>query len=261
MSEFWCDIFATDGTNVAGLAELLNVRRECGDRETMAKFEVLNSDMHRNLRLRSQAGPAPHFVPIVVSEFATAAASCPILLAKNPENGRFYVGALFGFSPGENLVSVDPGSSRAFRPLDVERQGFFTSDENIAIDIENPRISETDGDPLFEGNGEPTDALRRIQRALGLLVTGNQETERFIETLVGLRLIEPIDVSLTFDDGEKLRLDGVYTVSLDSISELNDADALSLFRKGYLQLAYAIAGSLRQLPVLANRRNDRLSAG
>jgi hypothetical protein len=31
-----------------------------------------------------------------------------------------------------------------------------------------------------------------------------------------------------------------------------------LFRKGYLLLAYTIAGSLRQIPVLANRRNERL---
>jgi hypothetical protein len=100
--------------------------------------------------------------------------------------------------------------------------------------------------------------MRRIQRALGLLVTGNEETERFIETLVGLRLIEPIDVSLKFDDGKKLQLDGLYTVSLDSIAELGDSDALMLFRKGYLLLAYTIAGSLRQIPVLANRRNERL---
>jgi len=224
----------------------------------MANLEVLNTEAHRKLRLRPRAESAPHFVPIIVTEFATAAACCPIFLAKNPENGRFYVGALFGFKQGENLVGDDPGAARAFRPLDLERQGFFISGENIAVDLDHPQISEKDGEPLFGDDGEATDPMRRIQRALGLLVTGNEETERFIQTLVDLRLIEPIDISLRFDDGKKIQLDGLYTVSLDSISELGDSDALALFRKGYLLLAYTIAGSLRQIPVLANRRNERL---
>lgn len=225
----------------------------------MARLEVLNSDAHRNLRLRRRTEPGPHFIAIVTSEFQSAAACCPILLAKNPENGRFYVGALLGFRPGENLIEDDPGAARAFRPLDLERQGFFTSGENIAVDLDHPQISEKDGEPLFDEAGEPSDALRRIQRALGLLVTGNEETERFIEEAVRLRIVEPIDISLRFDDGEKLQLDGLYTMSLDAIAELDDPAALSLFRSGYLQLAYTIAGSLRQIPVLANRRNERLA--
>jgi hypothetical protein len=227
----------------------------------MANFQILNNEAHRNLRFLPRAGAALHSVPIVLSELSSAAACCPIMFAKNPENGRFYMAALLGFEPGENLVNTDPGAARTFRPLDLERQGFFISGENIAVDRDHPQISESEGEPLFDDNGEPTDAMRRIQRALGLLVTGNEETERFIETLVGLRLIEPIDVALKFDDGKKLQLDGLYTVSLDSIAELGDSDALMLFRKGYLLPAYTIAGSLKQISVLANRRNERLAAG
>lgn len=227
----------------------------------MANFQILNSEAHRNLRLLPRAGPALHSVPIVLSELSSAAACCPVMLAKNPEDGRFYMAALFGFEPGENLVNIDPGAARTFRPLDLERQGFFTSGENIAVDLNHPQISEKEGERLFGDDGEPTDTMRRIQRAVGLLASGNEETERFIETLVDLRLIEPIDISLRFDDGKKVRLDGLYTVSLDSIAELEDSDALTLFRKGYLLLAYTIAGSLKQISVLANRRNERLAAG
>lgn len=232
-----------------------------GAEKEMKELEILNSEQHRHLRLRRRAEAIPHFVPIVTSELSEAAVCCPILLAKNPENGRFYVGAMFGFKPGENLLADDFGVSRTFHPLDLERQGFFASHENIAIDVEHPRMSETDGDPLFDEDGEPTDVLKRIQRALGLLVTGNTETEAFIRVLVELRLIEPIDISLRFDDGETLHLEGLYTISLDSVADLDDAHALSLFRKGYLQLVYTIAGSLKQIPVLANRRNERLGTG
>lgn len=226
----------------------------------MANLEVLNTEAHRGLRLRGRSEPWPHFIPIVTSEFGSAAACCPIFFAKNQENGRFYAAALFGFQPGENLVAAGRPET-VFRPLEIERQGFFVSGENMAIDLDHPQISDKDGEPLFEADGEPSDALKRIQRALGLLVAGNAETDRFLEALVRLRLVEPIDVSMKFDDGNTLRLDGLYTVSLDSISELSDADALSLFRNGYLQLAYTVAGSLKQIPVLASRRNERLAKG
>jgi hypothetical protein len=226
----------------------------------MAELEILNSEAHRNLRLRPGQASVPHFAPIVASEFADAATCCPILFNKSAETGRFYVGALFGFEPGENLVGDEPGFS-GFRPLDVERQGFFVSGENIAIDPDSPRFSDTEGEPLFDENGDPSEPMRRIQRALGLLVTGSDQTEALIQVLVERRLIEPIDISLSFDDGETLHLDGLYTVSLDAIAELDDAAALSLFRSGHLQLAYTIAGSLRQIPVLASRRNYRLGAG
>jgi hypothetical protein len=225
----------------------------------MEQLEVLNSEQHRALRLRSNAETWPHFVPIVVSEFAAAATCCPILLAKDPENGRLYAAAMFGFKPDENLLAGDAGAKLAFRPLNIERQAFFTSGENIAIDLKHSRISETNGEPLFDESGEPTEGLRRIQKALGLLVKGNEMTESFIKALVDLRLVEPIDISLKFDDGENLHLDGLYTVSLDSIAELEDSIALSLFRKGYLQLAYCVAGTLGQIHVLANRRNARLA--
>lgn len=227
----------------------------------MEELELLNFEQHRTLRLRSDAEPWPHFVPIVVSEFAAAATCCPIFLAKDPDNGRLYAAALFGFKPGENLLADDAGATPAFRPLNIERQAFFTSGENIAIDRAHVRVNETKGDPIFDDSGEPTDAMRRIQRALGLLVTGNEATQSFVQSLVDLRLVEPIDISLKFDDGENLHLDGLYTVSLDAISELEDSAALSLFRSGYLQLAYCIAGTLRQIPVLANRRNARLVEG
>jgi hypothetical protein len=70
-------------------------------------------------------------------------------------------------------------------------------------------------------------------------------------------LIEPIDISLTFADGERLSLQGLYTVSLDRLRDVDDAAALRLFRAGHLQLVYTMAGSLRHLGRFARVRNQR----
>ena len=225
------------------------------------RLEILNIEAHRELCVRRDAGRRhAHFVMIVLQEFAAAASSCPIFFAKDPETGEFYAAALFGFQPGELLVEGADEENAAFTPLEVQRQGFFVSGENIAIDRDHPRFGEGATIPLFEDDGMPSSALRKIQRLLGQLHGGIDATRAFIGELLRLKLIEPIDISMTFDDGQSLTLDGLYTVSRDSLNELHDSDIISLFRSGYLQAALCAIQSLNQVAVLARRRNERLTA-
>lgn len=226
----------------------------------MPKYEPLNPDDHGRLRLRPRNGADPHFAQIVTSEFVTAAAASPILFTKDPEKGGFYPIAILGFKPEEGalLSARDRGG---FEPLTLEREGFFTMDERIVIDRENPRFSEEEGEPLFDDSREPSLRLRQIQRFLGRLHSGLEATNVFTQSLLEHKLIEPLDVTLTFDDGEKITLQGLYTVSLDRLHALDDAQALRLFRAGHLQLAYIMSQSLQQIAVLAALRNKRLAGG
>ncbi|WP_454884688.1 SapC family protein [Sphingomonas oryzagri] len=221
------------------------------------QLELLNADTHASLKFSRWQGPRPHFVQIVAAEFAATAASYPIFISKSAENGQFFAGAMFGFRQGEDLG--EESRSEAFLPLDLQRHGFYVSGDNIAIDPQNRCFSRTSGDPLFV-DGLPSDALRGIQQALTRLKGGLAETETFIAVMLQHRLIEPIDVALRFDDGERLHLEGLYTISLDKLQDLDDRAIVALFRDGHLQLAYAMIGSQRQVAVLARRRNARLLA-
>ncbi len=224
----------------------------------MPRYEPLNPQAHGHLRLRQRTGTDPHFVQIVASEFPAAAVSSPILFTKDPEKGNFYAGALFGFKPQEPAIK-SAAERGGFVPLGLQREGFFTSGENIVIDLDSPRFSDSEGEPLFDESQQPSPPLRHMQRLLGELHKGLDATAAFIQALVELRIVEPIDVALRFDDGEKISLEGLYTVSLDSLHALDDEQALRLFRAGYLQLAYMAAGSLNQIGVLAQLRNKRLA--
>ena len=225
------------------------------------QLEVLNVDAHRKLCVRRDAGRHhPHFVMIVLQEFSAAASSCPIFFSKDPETGEFYAAALFGFQPGELLVEGAEEETAAFTPLEIQRQGFLISGENIAIDRDHPRFGQGATIPLFEDDGTPSSALRKIQRLLGQLHAGIEATRNFIGELLRLKLIEPIDISMKFDDGESLSFDGLYTVSRDGLNALDDSDIISLFRCGYLQAALCAIQSLNQVAVLARRRNERLTA-
>ena len=192
---------------------------------------------------------------VLAAVFATAATCCPVLFTKDTTNGEFFAGAVFGFKPGENFVTG--ADERGFEPLILRREGFFISGQQIAIDPDHARFSQADGDPLFDADGAPADALREVQRALGEIHAGMEQTRAFIAAVSAPKLIEPVDISLTFADGERLSLQGLYTVSLDRLRDVDDAAALRLFRAGHLQLAYAMAGSLRHLGRLARLRNRR----
>lgn len=222
-----------------------------------SELEPLNSETHRDLTVGPPVRDGRNFVQIVASEFAAAASTCPILFSKSPETGQFYAGAMFGFRPEEPPLAPDD----AFVPLDVERQAFFIAGEYLAIDPDHPRFTAKDGQQLFDGEGQPGDRLRRIQRALAQLQLGVEPTDAFIRALLDLKLIEPIDISLRFDDGETLQLQGLYTVARDSLQDLADAEALKLFRDGHLQLAHTMLASLEHIPLMASRRNKRLTLG
>jgi hypothetical protein len=224
----------------------------------MPTLEMLNPQDHRHLRVRPAGDDGPHFVQIVTSEFAAAAASCPILFAKEPATGRFYAGAMLSLKPGERFLK-SAAERGGFNPLNLQRDGFFISGEGISIDRNNPRFSEAEGEPLFDEAQRPSVCLRQIQRVLGQLQAGIEAANGFIRSLAELKLIEPIDISLSFDSGERLALEGLYTVSLDALREIDDAAAVRLFRSGHLQLAYIMAASLRQITILCQLRNERLA--
>lgn len=227
----------------------------------MATLEVLNTDNHAALRLGPPLSADRHFVQIVVEEFESVAARFPILFTKHPETGAFYAGALLGLKPGENIFSGTGDGAAVEGLLDLVRQGFYISGDHIAIDPAHPRFSGTGRQRVFEEEGLPAAALRRVQSALSQLHAGLPRTEQFLKRLLALKLVEPIDLSFSFDDGERLVLEGLYTISRDALAELDDAAVIGLFRQGDLALAQSVLGSQQHLSRLAHLRNDRLVAG
>jgi hypothetical protein len=223
---------------------------------------ALNTETHKDLRVQSVAsaryGDAQRFVPVIVNEFAFLVPYYPIFLAKDSETGGFYCGAMLGIDEGENLFLAEDGSFDGYRPLNLRRGPFFTAGSDIAIDLDHPRV-DTGGQPLFTETGEPSDYLKSIVGLFQDLRPGLEQTRIFIETLMKMKLVEPIDISLAFDDGTKRQLDGLYTINQEAMKKLADGDIIDLFRRGYLQAVYLMIASLRQVPILAQKKNARLA--
>jgi hypothetical protein len=230
----------------------------------MTNIVVLNSIAHRDLRVQAEAsakfGDNQRFVPVVIAEFPLLITHFPVLFSKDTDTGAFFCGAMLGIDEGENLFLKDGKGHEGYRPLNLQRAPFFVSGDELAIDLDHPRIGAGTGQALFNDRGEATPYLESIKEAFQQLKPGIEMTKRFIETLTRLNLLEPVDIVLGFDDGTERNLVDLYTVNHDLLRQLPDASVIELFRRGYLQLIYLLIASLKQIPVLAKKKNDRFLA-
>jgi hypothetical protein len=230
----------------------------------MTNIVVLNSLTHRDVRVEAEAsakfGDNQRFVPVVIAEIPLLVTHYPVLFSKDTDTGAFFCGAMLGIDEGENLFLLDGKGHEGYRPLNLQRAPFFVSGEDLAIDLDHARVAAHEGQALFNDKGEPTAYLESIKAAFQQLKPGAEMTKRFIETLLQLNLLEPIDVVLGFDDGSKRNLADLYTVNQEVLRQLPDTAVIELFRRGYLHLIYLLVASLKQIPVLAQKKNDRFLA-
>jgi len=230
----------------------------------MTRIVVLNSLVHRTVRVQAEAaakfGDNQRFVQVVVTEFSLLVTHYPILFSKDSDTGAFFCGAMLGIDEGENLFLKEGKGHEGYRPLNMQRAPFFVSGDEMAIDLDHPRVGADAGQALFDDRGEPTPYLESVKAAFQQLKPGIEMTKRFIETLLRLNLLEPVDIVLGFDDGTKRNLVDLYTVNQDILRQLPDESVIELFRRGYLQLIYLLIASLKQIPVLAKKKNDRFLA-
>lgn len=231
----------------------------------MTQIATLSNESHRSLRVDARPsaayGDSQCFAQVVVGEFAHVVVHYAILFAKEAATGRFYCGVLLGYDKGENLFLDDWRAGSRYRPLLLQRAPFLTYGRYVAIDLDHPRVGVEAGEPLFTDDGRPTPYLERVRHALSQLHAGMRATQEFIARLLALRLIEPIDLQVELDDGSRREGTGLYTIDVDALAALEDAKVVELHRRGYLRLIDFMIASLKQLPVLASRKNARLLRG
>ena len=228
----------------------------------MTQIVPLNKVAHRSLTVDGRAsaayGDSRRFVQVVVNEFPHLLVHYPILFAKDANTGRFYCGAMLGFDEDENLFLEQWRDREFYRPLSLQRAPFYTHGDELAIDLDDPRVGAEGGQPLFSEQGQPSRYLQRIIWAFQDLQAGIEQTRIFIARLLELNLIEPIDIEVEFEDGTLRHCDGLYTINQDTLARLTDTVVVELFRRGYLALIHMMINSLKQVRVMARTKNARL---
>lgn len=233
----------------------------------MTRHVSLNNIDHAHLKVRTERcaalGDDVMFTPVFPHEFRRIQAHYPIVFIRDPGADRFRPVALFGLEEGSNLFLSGRVWDAAYIPLTVRMKPFLIGrggdgSLGVHIDFDHPRVSETDGEPLFLQQGGQSQLLQQIAEILGEVHEAEQALPAFTAMLDELALIEPFTLDVTLPDGTEGRLSGYYTIAEESLYGL-DSDTLGrLQRAGYLQPLFMVVASLSQLTGLIERRNARL---
>src|SRR5210317_1236028 len=233
----------------------------------MSQYEVLNSEKHRQMRVKTgygaALGDAVMYAMTYPMEFRDIQSCYPILFTKDPNTGGFFAVALLGFEADQNLFLQADGWDAAYVPALVQRQPFLIAKGGegdakppvVSLDLDHPRVSQDEGEALFDGGGEPSEFLKQKIALLDKLHRGLQHGSGFISTLLQHELLEQIALDIAFNDGSKKTLQGFYCIAEERLYQLKGDVLEALNQAGYLQPVFMAVASLSRMRDIIERRN------
>jgi hypothetical protein len=231
----------------------------------MPNSVLLNNVDHQQLRVITAHGAAygddVMLAPTFAAEFRDLQASYPIVFRQSADAAGFEPVALLGFQQGENLFLDGSTWDAPYVPLMIRRQPFLIGVNGeelmINIDLDHPRVSSTEGEPVFLPFGGSTEYLQGVEAVLSSIHNGLQSNLAFIAALRALELLEAFVVDIELDDGSQNRLAGFYTINEERLQGLAGADLERLQRAGHLHAIYMVLASVAQFRGLIDRKNRR----
>lgn len=236
---------------------------------------LLEPERHRNLKIGTLSDfsitRAMHGVFVAATEIPQAALDFPVLFVNTGErdaSGRPQMSpiALLGLAQNENLFVEGTRWQARYIPAFIRRYPFLTatlrgaSGPGVMVDKAWSGLSETEGEALFEADGQPAEALKRAMHFLERFEAEAQRTRIFSARIAELDLLREMKADATLPDGATLSVDGFYVVDDKKLNELPDADVLELHRTGMLNLLNMHLVSLGTMRHMVERKAQRAAA-
>lgn len=240
----------------------------------MAKHTLLNNITHKDLKVITRYsavyGDNVGSTLTFPTEFADVHREYPILFQKNPETGKFQSIVLLGLRSDENLFLDEFSGWKAnYIPAVIERGPFLIGFQDqsrdggserapvVHIDIENPRVNDVEGTPVFLEHGGLSPYLDKITQLLNRIYEGMQVSDAMFAAFTELDLIEPVNLEIELNEREVYRLNGNYTIHREKLTNLSGADLERLNRAGFLRCAFLAIESLGNIQRLIQLKRAR----
>ncbi len=228
---------------------------------------ALNRERHRNLKINRAAAThdfarQTNSVLLAGSEVVEAAKDYPVIFV-GKEGGDYTLAALVGLSDQQNLFVNKKGewTPGRYLPAFVRRYPFVLAEGDdrdsltVCVDESFPGLSTTEGEPLFDDEGQETPLLSGAVDFLRLFHVEMAQTRAFGARLAELGLLASKTLRME-RDGKQEVLDGIFVVDDAKLRALDDAVVLELFKNGYLALVYAHLHSISNIDRLALRTTN-----
>jgi hypothetical protein len=214
---------------------------------------LLNNVDHADVRVRlghgAAYGDAINQIDLFPTEFEAAQRDYPIVFRRNPDGGYRAV-ALLGLDRDENLF-LDGEEWRArYVPALIQRGPFSIGvprdggEPMIHIDLDHPRISRSEGEPLFRDQGGNAPYLDHVAKVLQLIYAGIDASAPMFAAFEKLGLIEPVTIEIELTDTRKYRVPDCHTIDRARLAQLDGARLAELHSSDFLRAAIWVASSL-----------------
>jgi hypothetical protein len=239
----------------------------------MPNLVQLDAVDHHDLRLAAAYGAAfGHAVNqllVVPDEFEEVQRDYPILFREDSD-GAFIAIALLGFDRGENLFLDGPRWAARYVPA-TARAGPFSLrmvDEDAAsprlatfIDLDDPRVGDNEGEPLFKQHGGNAPALEEANFALHTVQDGIGVSRIMFSVFSEIGLLQPVNLNIELGDGLTYTIPKMFTIGNEALRNLG-AEALShLHKSGFLPHAVFARSSLPNMRRLIELKTAKLANG
>jgi len=246
-----------------------DVRQSRSGGPLMAKRVQLDNVDHQHLRVvdHPSGEQSVNQALVVPSEFENLQREFPILFRRDAEGG-FQSVVILGLDRGENLFLGGGRWTSRYVPATLRRGPFFLAvgdheqggDPAVVIDLEDPRISEKDGQPLFLPHGGAAPFLQQAVEALRTVHEG-LELGRAMFALFGeLDLIAPVEIDIDLGEGTRYHLPDLFTVGAEQFGALSAAGLERLNRAGLLAAAVHVRSSLGNMNRLVELKTAKLAS-
>jgi len=241
----------------------------------MTKAVFLNNVAHKDLRVKTgfsaEFGDSINTTLIFPTEFVFVQREYPILFRRDP-NGEYQAFALLGLDKDENLFLEEPTWNARYVPAIQQRgpfliglhqkggQGSGETEPMVHVDLDHPRISQTEGTPVFLPHGGNSPYLELVSRMLQIIYHGDEQTKPMFAAFEEAGLIESMDLEINLDDRTSYKLPNFFTIDQERLAALDGPTLERLNRSGYLQLAFFVVHSLGNIDWLVELKNRRRAA-
>jgi hypothetical protein len=238
----------------------------------MTNMALLNNVEHHDLRVISGHGPeygdSINLTPVFPTEFAEAQRDYPILFRKG-EDGQYSAVALLGLDKGENLFLTDEGWQGRYIPAIHQRGPFVIGRQNqeidgetrqepvIFVDLEDSRVSRSDGHPLFLKHGGNSPYLQHVSHVLRVINKGAEIARPMFAAFEAADLIEPASLEIRLDEHTVYNVPDIYSINEQKLAALEGATLENLHKSGFLRAAYLVLASLPNVSRLIALKNTK----
>lgn len=239
----------------------------------MANTVLLNNIDHRDLKVITRHSPEfgdnVNQVQTFPTEFGDVQREYPIFFRKDPETGEFQAVALLGLDKGENLFLDETGWHARYIPAIMARgpfmigfqeqevDGELRKEPMIHVDLDDPRVNETEGEPVFLPQGGNSPYLERVGNSLKRVYDGLELNKPMFELFDAAGLIEPVTAEIKLSETEQYTVQHYYTISQAGLAQLDGDNLEKLNKAGFLGAAFMVLNSLANVSRLIDLKNRR----